>query len=320
MLYIVYAKTKLMRVKFYFFSMFFVMNTYVYSQSRVCLQSIVEMNFDDGNNWTGCDTLIVDTSSNPQNLWVVSPALKTNINQAESFPNIIVTDSLYSYPADDTSSFVIKHVAGPGFEHNYTGMISGYYSVNSDSLNDYGIFEFSPDNGITWIDVTKDTIYYSLYDVGLPRPVLTGNSNGWKYFAYDFSHLTPYFTIAAGDTIIFKFTFITDNNPDSLDGLAFDTFYLEDYFLGVEDISIKPAFKIYPNPCQEALSIQILEYDAFKNGELIIYNILGEIVSKIIFLQNQTIDVSFLPPGVYNLTLKAENSQTSESFVKIVNR
>ncbi|MBL7890596.1 MAG: T9SS type A sorting domain-containing protein [Bacteroidia bacterium] len=308
-----------MRVKLFFFLLFSVIPALVNCQTTFCTQTIVEMNFDDGNNWTGCDTLIVDSSTNSQNLWVVSSALKTNINQAESFPNIIVTDSIYSYPTNDTSSFVIKHVAGQGFEHNYTGIFSGYYSVNSDSLNDYGIFEFSPDNGITWIDITKDTIYYSLYDLGLPRPVLTGNSNGWRYFAYDFSNLMPYFSINAGDTIIFKFTFISDNNSDSLDGLAFDSFSIEDYFLGVEDISIKPTLKIYPNPCQEALSIQILEYDTFKNGELIIYNILGEIIYKTIFLQNQTIDVSFLPPGVYNLTLKSENSQTSEPFVKIVN-
>lgn len=67
---------------------------------------------------------------------------------------------------------------------------------NSDSLNDYRMIEFSPDNGITWIDLLNDTEYSSYYYWQPPKPVLTGNSNGWQRFYVNVTNLGAIFNLA----------------------------------------------------------------------------------------------------------------------------
>ena len=49
--------------------------------------------------------------------------------------------------------------ADGGFAFVHTAILSGEYYVNSDSLTDFGLIEFSPDNGTTWIDLINDTTY-----------------------------------------------------------------------------------------------------------------------------------------------------------------
>ena len=101
----------------------------------------------------------IDTINHPNNSWHIGPPTKTVFTSANSLPNVIVTDLDNSYPPSDTSVFIIKNVAdGGGFEWPHTAILAGYYYVNSDTLTDFGSIEFSPDNGITWIDMINDTV------------------------------------------------------------------------------------------------------------------------------------------------------------------
>jgi len=61
------------------------------------------------------------------------------------------------------------------------------------------------------------------------KPVLTGNSNGWKFFKIDFSRYADYLEVDGDDTLLYRFSFISDSIPDSLDGLAFDYLTFVDY-------------------------------------------------------------------------------------------
>ena len=51
-----------------------------------------------------------------------------------------------------------------------------------------------------------------------------------------------------GDTLLFKFTFISDSIQDTLDGLMFDNFIFADYAEGIIEIQNNNNLIISPNP------------------------------------------------------------------------
>ena len=95
----------------------------------------------------------------------------------------MITDTINLYPISNYSSFIIQNIASYG---NIYGMkmFTGNYMVNTDSLTDYGKIEFSPDNGITWVNIINDTTYSASITCYSTKPVLTGNS-GTFYLFFD---------------------------------------------------------------------------------------------------------------------------------------
>ena len=227
------------------------------------------LDFESEVPWTYF--LSIDTVSNPDNIWQVGHPQKATINQAYSEPNVIITDTLSPYPINDTSSFIIKHADQWGFSLYHTAELACWYYVDTDSLHDLGLIEFSPDNDTTWIDITDTTYdpYIYWYE---PKPILTGHSNGWKYLHCSLAKLGQYFTIDFGDTILLRFTFISDSIPDTLGGLAFDSFAFCDGAEGIEEKeSTRISSKAFPNPTGDKVIIKFenLEFSPF---ELVIYD------------------------------------------------
>ena len=123
--------------------------------------------------------LSIDSISNSNNIWQIGQPQKNIFDSASSLPNAIVTDLTNPYSINDTSSFIITHVAGMGFWMGHTFDLSFDYFVDTDSLNDYGIIEFSPDNGATWCNLNDNSTYCFWWN-GLNNAFfLTGSSNGW---------------------------------------------------------------------------------------------------------------------------------------------
>lgn len=257
------------------------------------------------------DHLYIDTVAFPENIWQVGPPQKATFNYANSEPNVIVTDTLNFYPPDNSSGFIIKNLATNGFIYGLE-FFNGFYYVQSDSLSDYGIMEFSPDNGTTWIDMINDTTYNLNINWSTPKPVLTGRSNGWKYFEVMLMDIGSVFNIQEGDTIPFRFTFSSDNIPENLDGLMYDDLCFYQIVEGISEIHFKPLeTSIYPNPSSSNFTIK------FKNPrddsfQLNVYNA----SSKLIFSKESIggTNVEFgktnLPAGIY--FYKLTNSNRSE--------
>lgn len=272
--------------------------------------TIYPINFDDGLCMEG---LYIDTSSNANNIWEIGIPQKNTFISAHSVPNVIVTDKLNPYPANDTSSFIIYHVAGAGFYFNYAAAIEGYYSVNSDSLNDFGSIELSPDNGNTWYDIVNDVSFASSWWSSIPT--LTGNSNGWNYFYFDVLSANGILGIVSGDTLQYRFTFISDNNPESLDGLMFDNFVFQDYIEGIDE----PGFNqiqsnAFPNPVTNKVTI---EFDnplqtAF---EITVIDAVGKEILERSGLNKDsaTLDISELEAGIYTYIIQSPESKAWSS-------
>lgn len=235
------------------------------------------LNFD---NETHLNHLTIDSISNPQNIWIIGPPNKAELTDPYSTPNVIITDTSKSYPINDTSTFIIRNTAlGRGFEWPHTVWLQGMYYVDTDTLSDFGGIEFSPNNGHTWLDILNDTIVldsssnfsWSWARYG-ERPVLSGNSNGWKTFWVHLAELGHTYNVQFGDTVLYRFSFISDSLDFERDGLMFDDLHFEDFIEGIES----PGFELFnsrcfPNPTSGELFIEV-PIDNMSNVEVFIYD------------------------------------------------
>lgn len=269
------------------------------------------LNFDDSLNF---QHLTIDTSSNPNNIWQVGLPQKTIFSSAFSPLNVIATDTLNAYPSNDTSSFILTNIAsGLGFIWPHTVILSGQYFVNSDTLTDYGIIEMSPDNGNTWIDLINDTINAYAIQWNVTKPTLTGNSNGWVNFYANIANLGPIFNIQIGDTILYRFTFISDSIQTFKDGLMFDDFHFEDFAEGIEEIQNDNLISVYPNPVNDQLSIKINQISSSQTIQITNYQ--GQVVYDNKYFQDSYIDTKHLNSGLYFLRYSDTKSFTVKKFV-----
>lgn len=238
----------------------------------------------------------IDTFSNPDNSWQVGSPGKAYLYEARSIPNVIITDTISPYPVNDSSVFTIWQKAFEGFEMPHTATLSGFYKVDTDSINDYGKIEFSPDNGNRWVDLLNDTInppeWYS------EKPVLTGTSD-WKYFYVELAHMG--FNIELGDTVLYRFTFISDGIDNQKDGLMFDDFWFMDFTEGISQNSTNGFnSNVFPNPSDHIITIEF-DFHSVQSVDLDIIDGLGRLMfrKKNLDIGRISIEVNDYTPGLY---------------------
>jgi hypothetical protein len=260
-----------------------------------------EWNFDNSSaHWS--TFLIIDTITNPDNIWQVGTPQKTVINSAYSSPNVIITDTINPYPANDTSVFIFNVIDHGGYAYAFTAELSGYYKVNSDTLKDYGMIEVSLDNGAYWFNITSDSCincFPDEIDWFTPKPILTGNSDGWVNIRIDLSGLGAFCGVNYGDTIIYKFTFISDSIVDTLDGLAFDDIQFCDGWEGVNENTDNNFIDIYPNPASEKIFLS--RKTNILNESVKIYSHIGNLILEDNHFEGNSIDIKKLnlANGIY---------------------
>ncbi|MFK8037053.1 MAG: T9SS type A sorting domain-containing protein [Crocinitomicaceae bacterium] len=268
------------------------------------------------------DFVFRDTISNSNCIWRIGTPQKTVFTSSKSSPNSIITDTLNPYPINDTSSFIIKHKAENGFLSNVLVRLGVSYFVNSDSLNDFGKIEFSPDNGNSWVLISDDTL--NLISGGTwPNYIfgnfnLTGNSNGWESVLINLSNY-PYSSISTGDTVQYRFTFISDSNFDNLDGLMFDDIIALDDAVpwGIDELS-SSTINAYPNPFTTIINLKS-KYHI--NARLNIFSITGKLVYNT-ELKNEVqvkINTVDFKSGIYFYEVINENGLSKERGKMIKN-
>ena len=246
--------------------------------------------------------------NSPDNTWQVGPPHKITFDEAKSAPNVIVTDTANPYSPDNTSVFSIKTLAQDGLIFGLD-VFYGYYYVQADSLNDYGTMEFSPDNVATWVDMINDTAYNYNFEWFSPKPVLTGNSGGWKYFEVLMVDIGSVFNIEYGDTVIFRYSFKSDSVAENSDGLMYDNLCFYPFIEGISEIHFKPLeTSIYPNPSSSNFTIK------FKNPrddsfQLNVYNAKSKLMFSKEGVKRTTVGFGTenLPAGIYFYKLTNSN-------------
>ncbi len=269
------------------------------------------LNFEDTSS---IHHLKIDTLTNTNNLWQVGSPQKTIFTNSFSTPNVIVTDTVNPYPTNDTSRFIIKNVVtGYGWLLNHTASIEGYYFVNSDTVSDYGMIEFSPNNGISWYDIVNDTTITNQIFVPQGWLTLSGNSNGWQFFQVNLAPLGMFFNIQLNDTVLFRFTFISDSIQTNKDGLMFDDLHFLDYFEGISEEQNNNLISISPIPTKEELRIYS-SIDTPTNS-IQIMNGFGQVITSYSNFSGETIDIRNLKNGIYLLKYSDGQYQFVKRFV-----
>ena len=272
---------------------------------------LYDINFEDT---TSIHHLRIDSVANQNNLWQVGVPQKTIFTGSYSWPKAKLTDTLHSYPTNDTSSFEIVNLAtGEGWQWPHTVILYANYKVNSDSLTDFGKIEISPDNGTTWIDLINDTTYSSYYQWYNNKPVLTGNSNGWQNFTVWLAGLGPLFNVHINDTILYRFTFISDSVETNKDGLMFDDFHFEDWAEGIKEVENNSLISISPNPASDELNIR--RTNAIDKDAVQILNYTGQVLFENSHFLGETIAIRQLENGIYLLKYSNTKNISIKKFI-----
>ena len=260
------------------------------------------------------ENIFVDTISNPDNIWQVGLPFKSEFN-ATSFDSEkgIVTDLAMTYPVNDTSAFYWSHPL-TGFDVDLLWGGLEYY-VDSDSSNDYGLFEFSPDNGISWFDLINNPFFDDKID-WWNKPVLTGSSSGWVATSFNFDPWDSFsfastYNITVDDTMQFRFTFISDSLAETKDGLAFRNFEISDFWWGIEESQVH-SLSIAPNPATNV--VRFIDLPTGLN-HVYIYDICGRLILQTEIIDN-ALNVSELPPGIYQINLFSADKAYIARLVK----
>lgn len=245
------------------------------------------------------------------NIWQIGRPQKTTFNNAQSGVGVIITDTITPYPVNNHSVFTITKPVDWGLIYGLE-MFQGAYYVQTDTLKDYGIMEFSPDNGNTWINMLDDTAYSANFIWQFnSKPVLTGDSRRWRMLDVLLADMGSVFNLQFGDTVAFRYTFISDSIYDNKDGLMYDELCFFSFVEGISEVHFKPIkSKIYPNPTSDRFTIEF-ENPSSEFFHLAIY----DIQSCLMFMEDKisegkiVLDAKLFKPGLYIYKLTNPKAQ-----------
>ena len=118
------------------------------------------------------------------------------------------------------------------------------------------------------------------------------------------------FDVHECDTVLYRFTFISDSIQSNKDGLMFDNLNLIDY---AESITNLPAnlfqSQAYPNPAKSQIIIDF-DNDDYQDFELEVFNALGLLIysEKNIRGNRIELNLSDFPQGAYYYNLRQTES------------
>lgn len=283
--------------------------------SIVCFSQTVNVNvfFDDPVHMYQ-DYIEIDTVSNPNNIWQIGQANKPLFNTATTWGGwkVLITDSVNSYPINDTSYFYFKHRwCIDGMNSIRSFVLAGEVWVDTDSLNDFGIIEFSSDDGASWMDLTTDTSLNTYMEY--LGPPLTGASAGWYSFYVWCDDLTANLTVCPED-IIFRFGMISDSLADGKDGIMFSYLEFSAGLTAVHELE-ETQNLVFPNPAANTLYLNSASSNQFISAEII--DLQGNIVSYSQGMSLRSIDISGLETGIYVLKIElSDGAFVSDKFIK----
>ncbi len=264
---------------------------------------------------TNLDRISVDTLANPNCIWQIGQPAKTVFTTALSIPHVIITDKLNPVPPNDTFIFYLKHLTSPIPFHHLS--LNFWYQMDGDST-DRGLIEVSPDSAHTvWINLlTQDSAYNFLWAAA--KPTLAGSTVGWQTF--DLTLMDNYSTMgiySPADTILFRFTYITDSNSTSHDGWMIDDFLIKDDLMeGITEPQNDNFISVYPNPATDNLAIQKMGPGNKSTKQTIqILNYTGQMLYNNQNFIGEIIDTRLLNNGVYFLKYSDSVNFSVKKFI-----
>ncbi len=279
------------------------------------------------------DYLSIDSSE--QNIWQIGDPQKTFFNTPFSSNNAIVTDLVNTYPPNTYSYFDLyvgkfnypeDEMGGFGESYPYNIFMEIKHKYDTDPSKDGGYITVSYDNGATWMNIIKDTVYghgltpgdgvsgnlyYESDKLSNGESGFSGTSDGWvsTWFGW---HLLPVKNGATDvDTMILRFNFVSDEIDNPKEGWMIDDIRLYSIDIGanITSFTAENALLIYPNPINQQT---ITDWKTrAKQVTIEVANIAGiQVFRAQYFNQEKTqLDITHLPNGVYFVKALLEGSE-----------
>lgn len=270
----------------------------------------------------GADTLVwgsvaVQLDTAASNIWQIGPPQKSIFHRAATQPNALVTDTINSYPPNNTSRFtynIIPQWFGAGIL-----AIQWKQKLDMDSVSDFGMIEFSVDTGATWQNIFNNPNVYNLYgydssnlvSIGDGALAFSGTDTAWKdiWLCFDVSW------ISYTDSLLFRHTFRSDSIDNQKEGWIIDNLSMHITITHtINELEQEEYLHVTPNPTNGRVEINARKIDGFhiiEKMELI--NLEGKVVQKYgISPTKFWIDIGEHPDGLYFLKITT-NVQT-ETF------
>ena len=266
----------------------------------------------DGADTSDYNSVKVEIETDSQNVWQIGPPQKTLFYSASTVPNAIITDTLITYPANDTSRFITKVAI---WETWGIFALQWNQKIDMDAGNDGGMIEFSIDAGSTWENCINNPYVYNFYGFDpenidtLPGGefAFSGTDTSWRniWLCFDYSWLWDFM---GGDTVMFRYTFISDSVDNNRDGWMIDN--LINQITWVHTIAtpeLHAYLNVFPNPSNDIITVQLAkrnEYHLIENMELIDQT--GKVVATWSHIPTKFwFDTRQFPGGMYLLKVKS---------------
>ena len=253
---------------------------------------------------------LIDTNYH-HNQWQIGKPSKTVFDSALSLPNAIVTDTLHPYAPSDTSVFIVYHKLN-SYYYNFLMNFSFKLDIDSGAI---AKVEVSGDSGVNWINVmTEDTTYQ--FHWGATKPRLDTSSHTWQTFQLG---LNPWLNSSPGgpytfphyrtsDSLLFRFTFISDSDTTTKDGWMMDNFYLQNIIFEGHVSSVKDDNMVNVYPVPSCGPIYLHAVRPSNKASVIVYNTKGQEVYKEPDIPSSGILNLPLPNGNYVLKYSSGDS------------
>lgn len=260
--------------------------------------------FFDGADTLQFQSIFMQIDSN--STWQIGRPSKIIFDTAATLPNAIITDTVNSYPNNDSSSFT--------FQFDNTLFLWGIAAIqwkqklDFESGVDGGIVEYSVDSGLTWHNVMNDPFVYSFYGFN-PINQDTLANNVYAFSGTDSSWADVWLCFDASwlsfqQSLFFRFSILSDSNDTQQEGWMIDNFINRLTVIHtLKEEEQKEYMSIHPSPTSGKVNIKME-----KKSEM-------HIIKQINLFDNQgklvkewglsptkfTIDISEFPNGIYHL-------------------
>lgn len=277
------------------------------------------------------DSLLIINNTH-DNVWEIGKPGKCTCSSAHSGEKAIMTDTIDFYPSNNKSAFQITITdTNLIFGKVYLGF---WHKYNVESGKDGGYIELSFDNGKSWENIVNyynhlsENMYSKNSLIFDSIPAFSGYIGNWTYselimeWIVAKKSMPPDWGFGPNDTLLFRFTFLSDSIDSFLSGWAIDDIYISVYN-PVENISkdiySDDLIKIYPNPINQ---YSVLEFNLPEKSiyDVEIIEITGRVVqrynridSKIISLNN-----GIYSPGIYYVCLINTQNNVVEQYKKFI--
>jgi len=278
----------------------------------------------DGADTAFANSVNVELDTASFNVWQIGPPQKIIFDSAATAPNAIVTDTIYNYPENNTSRFIIRilNQLAPW------GVLALEWMQKLDMDADYdgGIIEYTTDHGLTWQNAFNNPYTYNFYGFQPANHdtlvsgvnAFSGTDSTWRniWLCFDLSWMSQF-----PDTLMLRFSLVSDSVDNGKEGWLIDNFLSHvTIHHTIPEAKQEKYLNVHPNPANGIVYIETekrMEFHIIEKMELVDQS--GKLVEKWTNIPTKFwFDTEKYQSGLYYLKIKT--NIRSETIPLVINK